>query len=165
MRSRPRVPAWPAKNHAIVKGLLAACAVIEADLPTEPILGGLLDRVQLFTHTHACGAGQNYAVISHDGRLAGCHMRLDETQPLNAEDDLLAVTAHGTIRNLAVDEKEGCRDCAFRYQCAGGCPLETYRATGRWDVRSPNCAIVRQVLPAMLRLEGLRLLKVHGYLH
>ncbi len=64
------------EESAIVKGLLAACAVIEADLPTEPILGGLLDRVQLFTPYACLGAGQNYAVISHDGRLAGCHMRL-----------------------------------------------------------------------------------------
>lgn len=153
------------EERAVVAGLLAACAVIEDDLPTEPLLGGLLDRAQLFPHRYACGAGRNYAVISHDGRLAHCHMRLDETQPLQGEDDLLALTAHGALRNLAVDEKEGCRDCAFRHLCAGGCPLETYRATGRWDLRSPNCAIVRQVLPAMLRLEGLRLLKVNGYLH
>jgi uncharacterized protein len=153
------------EEGAVLAGLLAACAVIEDDLPTEPLLGGLLDRAQLFPHRYACGAGRNYAVINHDGRLARCHMRLDETQPLQGEDDLLALTALGALRNLAVDEKEGCRDCAFRYLCAGGCPLETYRATGRWDVRSPQCAIVRQVLPAILRLEGLRLLKVNGYLH
>jgi len=43
--------------------------------------------------------------------------------------------------------------------CAGGCPLATYRATGRYDVKSPNCNIYRALFPEALRLEGLRLLK------
>lgn len=62
-------------------------------------------------------------------------------------------------------EKEGCRDCAFRHQCAGGCPLETFRATGRWDVRSPNCNLYTTLLPRVWRLEGLRLMKANGYLN
>jgi uncharacterized protein len=58
-----------------------------------------------------------------------------------------------------VDEKEGCRDCTWRYWCSGGCPVATFRATGRYDIKSPNCAIYKAIYPEALRLEGLRLLK------
>jgi uncharacterized protein len=63
------------------------------------------------------------------------------------------------IQNLPVDEKAGCRDCAWKYWCTGGCPLATFRATGRFDVQSPNCNIYRALYPALIRLEGLRLLR------
>ena len=63
------------------------------------------------------------------------------------------------MQNLAVEEKEGCRTCEWRYWCAGGCPLVTYKVTGRNDVKSPNCNIYKALFPAALRLEALRLLK------
>lgn len=74
------------------------------------------------------------------------------------------MVAVGPLRNLSVESKEGCRHCEFRYRCSGGCPLETYRSTGRWDVQSPNCRIYKTLYPHALRLEGLRLLKLHGYI-
>jgi len=37
--------------------------------------------------------------------------------------------------------------------------LATYRATGRYDVKSPHCNIYQALFPEVLRLEGLRLLK------
>jgi uncharacterized protein len=60
---------------------------------------------------------------------------------------------------VAVEEKEGCRTCDWRYWCTGGCPLLTYRATGRSDIKSPNCNIYKALFPEALRLEALRLLK------
>ena len=66
------------------------------------------------------------------------------------------------IANLAVDEKEDCRACQWKYWCAGGCPLETYRAAGRYDVKSPNCNIYKALYPEIIKLEGLRLLKYAG---
>ncbi len=150
------------EEETIIAGLKAAYAVIEQALPDQPILGGLLDRVQAAAHTHTCGVGQNYVAITHTGQLAQCHMRLDESIPFPS--DLLAAEWSSTIHNLTVDEKEGCRDCAFRYRCAGGCPLETHRVTGRWDVKSPHCRIYKTLLPDVLRLQGLQALKTHGYL-
>jgi uncharacterized protein len=76
--------------------------------------------------------------------------------------DLIQVVAAGPIHNVGVDAKEGCKDCAWRYCCAGGCPLVTLRATGRTDIRSPNCTIYKTLMPTALRLEGLRLLKIAG---
>lgn len=64
-----------------------------------------------------------------------------------------------TVLNPPVEEKEGCRDCTWRYWCSGGCAVATFKATGRYDVKSPNCNIYEAIYPQALRLEGLRLLK------
>ncbi|HSN76536.1 MAG TPA: radical SAM protein [Anaerolineae bacterium] len=152
------------EEAAIIRGMEAAYRVFEEVLPARPFLNGLLDRVQAQAHTHTCGVGISYLVITHEGKIAQCQMHLDD--PVGDVDvaDPLRLTATGPIRNLSVDEKEGCRECSFRYRCTGGCALETFRATGRWDISSPHCQIYKRLYPQAMRLEGLRLLKVHGYL-
>jgi uncharacterized protein len=152
------------EETAIIDGLLAAYAVIETNLPTRPFFNGLLDRVQAEAHAHTCGVGLSYMVITHIGQLAQCQMHLDQPAAPNLIGELLPILAAAPIQNLSVDQKNGCRSCEYRYRCSGGCPLETYRATGRWDVQSPNCNIYKTLLPAALRLEGLRLMKTHGFL-
>jgi uncharacterized protein len=67
------------------------------------------------------------------------------------------------IQNLPVEEKEGCKTCEWKQWCAGGCPLVTYRAARRYDVKSPNCQIYKSLFPEALRLEGLRLLKYQNH--
>lgn len=151
------------EEQQIIAGMRAIYALIERRLPTRPFLAGLLDRVQFQAHGHTCGVGRSYVVITHEGRAAQCQMHLGQAQPLDDDADVIRLVADGPIQNLGVDDKEGCRDCEWRYRCAGGCPLVTLRATGRTDIRSPNCAIYRALLPEALRLEGLRVLKVHGY--
>ena len=153
------------EEQALIEGMLAAYGVIEAYLPERPFLNSLLDRVQAEAHTHTCGVGLSYLVITHEGRLAQCQMHLEQPVGDTLDADLLLPVTAGPLRNLSVDDKAGCRDCEFRYRCSGGCPLETFRVNGRWDVQSPNCRIYKTLYPAALRLEGLRLLKTHGYLH
>lgn len=153
------------EEEAIIQGMLAAYAVIETHLPQRPFLNGLLDRVQADAHAHTCGVQHSYLVITQGGKLAQCQMHLEDSVTPAPEQDLLPMAASGRIQNLSVDEKEGCRTCEFRYRCTGGCPLETYRATGRWDVQSPHCRIYKTLMPAAFRLEGLRLLKTSGLLH
>ena len=152
------------EESAIIRGMEAAYEVFEEILPIRPFLNGLLDRVQAYAHTHTCGVGLAYMVITHEGKLAQCQMHLEQPVAENLDEALLPLIASGAIRNLSVDEKEGCRECIYRYRCTGGCPLETFRATGRWDVQSPHCHIYKTLFPKALRLEGLRLLKVNGYL-
>jgi uncharacterized protein len=89
---------------------------------------------------------------------------LDTPVSSQLDDNLLLNVAQGPIQNLPVDDKEGCKSCTYRYKCSGGCSLETYRATGRWDIHSPHCNLYRSLLPAALQLEGKRLMKLHGYL-
>ena len=74
-------------------------------------------------------------------------------------DPVQAVRADGApIRNLLVEDKAGCRDCTWRHWCSGGCSVATFAATGRFDLRSPNCRIYKTIYPEAVRLEGLRLL-------
>ncbi len=154
-----------AEEQALIDGMLAAYQVFEEFLPTYPFLGGLLDRAQAFEHQHPCAAGSSYLVITHEGKLTQCQMLLDRPISPDLQGDLILKVRNGPLRNLSVDEKEQCRECTYRYYCAGGCPLETFRTRGRWDAPSPNCRIYKALFPVALRLEGLRLLKIHGLLN
>ena len=149
-------------EQKIIDGMLAAFKVIENNLPRRPFLGGIIDRANLsVSHTHTCGAGQNYLVFDQNGQVAKCqiHIRKPITDA-RAADPLAVIRADQIgIQNLSVEEKEGCKTCEWKHWCAGGCPLETYQATGRYDVKSPNCKIYKALFPEALRLEGLRLLK------
>ncbi|MGQ9832822.1 MAG: radical SAM protein [Candidatus Villigracilaceae bacterium] len=153
-----------AEENALIEGMLAAYRVYEEMLPDRPFLNGLLDRVQMGTHLHTCGVGTSYLVITDQGAVAQCQMLLEDSVLPTRTNDLLEAVQEGPIQNLSVDQKITCQKCPWRYICSGGCPLETYRATGKWDAPSPNCRIYKTLLPAALRLEGLRLLKVNGYL-
>jgi uncharacterized protein len=148
----------------LLAGIRAALARIEGKLPEQSIASGLLDRANLgYGHTRPCGVGQNYVAVDPQGRIARCHMELEHTLGNVREDDPVMVVRQSTGRwqNLEVDAKEGCRDCIWRYYCAGGCPLLTYRTCGRYNVRSPYCQVYQALYPEIVRLEGLRLLKWH----
>lgn len=149
-------------EEKIINGMLAAFKVIENNLPRRPFLGGIIDRANLSaSHTHTCGVGQNYLVFDQNGQIAKCQMHIRKPiTDINVADPLAVIRADKDgIQNMSVEEKEGCKACEWKYWCAGGCPLATYRATGRYDVKSPNCNIYKALFPEALRLEGLRLLK------
>jgi uncharacterized protein len=153
------------EDGQMIEGMLAAFRAIEGDLPRWSVLGAVLDRGQLIQpRQRSCGVGQDYVVIDQDGRVAQCHMEIEQTLGDVFRDDPLALVRQDThtVLNLLVDEKEGCRDCTWRYWCSGGCSAATFRATGRFDVKSPNCNIYQAIYPQALRLEGLRLLKYAG---
>lgn len=148
-------------NH-VTEAMLAAYKAIEANLPRRCLLASLADRANLsIPHRHTCGVGHNYLVVDCRGGVGKCQMQIgkavaDVTDP----DPLLSIQSDEEgIVNLPVDEKSGCRECEWKYWCTGGCPLHTYRATGRYDVKSPNCDIYKALFPEIIRLEGLRLLK------
>ena len=146
----------------IISGMLAAFKVIEENLPRHPFLGGIIDRANLSAaHTHTCGVGQNYLVFDQNGQVAKCQMHIRKpVTDVHAADPLALIRADQIgIQNLPVMEKEGCKTCEWKHWCTGGCPLATHRATGRYDVKSPNCNIYKALFPEALRLEGLRLLK------
>lgn len=150
------------QDEQVIAALKAAFAVIEANLPPYSLLDRLVDLTRLDSmHNRTCGVGHAYMVINQRGGIAKCHMELERTvADITAADPLQLIRDDRTgIQNLAVEEKEGCRDCSWRYWCAGGCPALTYRVTGRYDVKSPNCRIYKAIFPEVLRLEGLRLLK------
>ncbi|GLY07662.1 hypothetical protein Acsp01_80410 [Actinoplanes sp. NBRC 101535] len=150
------------EEQQMIAALRAAFAVIEDRLPPWSVLGTVLDRGQLLQpRQHSCGVGRDYVVVDQHGRVAKCHMEIERTLGDVFRDDPLELVRSDTrtVLNLAVEEKEGCRDCSWRYWCSGGCSVATFRATGRFDVKSPNCHIYQAIYPEVLRLEGLRLLK------
>jgi uncharacterized protein len=150
------------QEQAMISALLETFAVIEELLPRWSVLGSILDRGQLIEpRQRSCGVGQDYVVIDQHGKVAKCHMEIERTIGDVFADDPLQLVRRDTTTalNLLVDEKEGCRDCTWRYWCSGGCSVATFRATGRYDVKSPNCNIYKAIYPQALRLEGLRLLK------
>jgi uncharacterized protein len=149
-------------DRQMIDGLLAAFTVIEENMPPWSVLGSVLDRGQLLEpRQQPCGVGRDYVVIDQAGKVAKCHMEIERTLGDVFHDDPLQLVRDDTrtTLNLLVDEKEGCRECSWRYWCSGGCPVATFRATGRYDIKSPNCAIYKAIYPAALRLEGLRILK------
>lgn len=155
------------REGQMIEAMKAAFRVIEANLPSYSLLGTVLDLTKLDTpHTKTCGVGRSYMVINQQGGVAKCHMELERTvTDIHAADPLHFIQLDKLgIQNPTVDEKEGCRECDWRYWCAGGCPALTYRVTGRFDVKSPNCHIYQTLFPEILRLEGLRLLKYSGFL-
>jgi len=135
---------------------------LEHKLPARRLLDSFIDKSNLSSpHQRTCGVGQNYLVIDQRGGIAKCHADIKRTVTTIEADDPLQLIRddRSGVQGLAVEEKEGCRTCDWRYWCTGGCPLLTYRVTGRFDVKSPNCTIYTALFPEVLRLEALRLLK------
>lgn len=149
------------EEQAMIDGVMAAFVVIEEMLPPWSVLGSVLDRGQLLQpRQKACGVGDDYVVVDQHGQIAQCHMELGTTLgDVRHVDPIRAIRSESApIRNLLVDDKVGCRDCTWRHWCSGGCAVATFAATGKFDVRSPNCRIYKAVYPEAVRLEGLRLL-------
>jgi uncharacterized protein len=151
-----------ADDERLIAAMRAAFAVIEERLPRQSLIGALVDRASFGgPHKRSCGAGHDYLVVDEKGRVARCQMEIERpVADVLAQDPLAAVRGDMIgFQNLPVEEKEGCRECTWRYWCAGGCSLLTYRVTGRSDVKSPYCHVYQALYPEVLRLEGLRLLK------
>ncbi len=149
-------------EQKIINGMKAAFQVVENNLPRRGFLGGIIDRANLSaSHTHTCGVGQNYLVFDQNGQVAKCQMHIRKPiTNVHVADPLAVIRADQIgIQNLSVEEKQGCKTCEWKHWCTGGCSLATYQATGRYDVKSPNCNIYKALFPEALRLEGLRLLK------
>lgn len=146
----------------MIEGMRRAFRVIEQALPRRRLIDSLIDKASMNgVHQHTCGVGRNYLVIDQAGKIAKCHADIKETvTSIDEEDPLQAIRSNKKgIQAIAVEEKQGCRTCEWRNWCTGGCPMLTYRITGRNDVKSPNCAIYKALFPEALRLEALRLLK------
>jgi len=149
-------------QDGIIAGMLSAFQTIEGRVPERSLLASLIDRANLAApHAKPCGVGENYLVIDQRGGVAKCQMEIERPITTVHAFDPLGVIREDAIgvQNLPVQAKQGCHDCAWRFWCAGGCPIATFRATGRYDIQSPNCGIYKALYPAAMRLEGLRLLK------
>jgi uncharacterized protein len=147
-------------DEKIISGMKAAFQLIAENPPYFSLLGALTDRANLSAHhLHSCGVSQNYLVFNTNGTITKCHMQLDQSTTYKKEKDPLTFIQEMRygIQNKSVDEKVECSICEWRYWCGGGCPLANYRATGRYDTKSPYCNIYKELFPEVLKLEKLRL--------
>ncbi len=145
----------------MIDGMRAAFVYIEEHLPRRRIIDSLVDKGDMRTpHHYTCGMGRDYLVINERGEVAKCQADIARrVTTIEADDPLQEIRSERRgVQAIDVDHKEGCRTCTWRYWCGGGCPLVTYRMTGRNDIRSPNCAIYKALFPDAVRLEALRLL-------
>jgi uncharacterized protein len=145
----------------MIDGMRAAFTYIEQHLPRRHIVDSLIDKGDMRApHHYTCGIGRNYLVINQRGEVAKCQADIARiVTTIQADDPLQEIRSERAgMQAVDVDHKEGCRTCTWRYWCGGGCPLVTYRMTGRNDIRSPNCAIYKALFPEAVRLEALRLL-------
>src|SRR5436305_2030298 len=148
-------------EEQMIDGMSTAFTYIENHLPRRRIIDSLIDKGDMRApHHYTCGIGRDYLVINQRGEVAKCQADITRTiTTIQADDPLHAIRIEPTgMQAIDVDDKEGCNTCTWRYWCGGGCPLVTYRATGRNDLRSPNCAIYKALYPQAVRLEALRLL-------
>jgi uncharacterized protein len=147
------------ETTALTRGLTAAYDVIASDLPAYSLLGMLADRANLAApHLHTCGMGRNYMVVDVEGGVHLCQMELGAGHPVSNVSDLdplAAVQTFGEVRNPSVTASASCTTCPWVYYCTGGCPRLRDPRTGR----SPLCEVYRTILPAVVRLEGQRLLR------
>ena len=149
-------------DQQMIDAMRSVFALIERKLPQRSLLGSLIDKADLrYTHQSTCGVGDSYLVIDQRGGVAKCHADIKRTITTIAVDDPIQIIRDDRqgVQASSIDEKEGCRSCSWRHWCTGGCPLLTYRSTGRSDVKSPNCNIYKALFPHVLHLEALRLLK------
>ena len=150
------------EKDTFIKGMLTAYRVIESKLPKWSLLGSLADMANLAVpHLRCCSVGHSYLVFDTNAHVSKCQMQMNRPVADAYADDPLAEVRSDRcgIQNVTVNEKKECQKCQWKYWCGGGCPLETYRMTGRYDLKSPNCNIYKALFPEVLRLEGLRLLK------
>ena len=155
---REAAPApWQPEPEALLAALRSAFAVMERLLPTYPrSLAHTLDRSRFDApHTRPCSAGRDYVAVGVTGQVAPCQMKLSEPwSHLAAEDPLAEVRQRGqTLFGPTVDELPSCAICPWRYACAGGCPL--LRGTA---AHAAYCRVYQELYPALVRLEGLRLI-------
>ncbi len=157
---------WDIKieREHIVRGITNAYKEIKNNLPRYSLLKSLIDGINLHTpHVYPCSAGKSYLVFDTNGNISKCQM--DMAHPVTdiySSDPLNGIRNKIGLHNPSVEEKEDCHDCKWRYWCAGGCPIQAFRATGRYNVKSPYCDIYRILIPEVIRLEGLRVM--HGNL-
>jgi len=110
----------------------------------------------------ACGAASNLVSIGHDGKIGVCGLGLSNPfSTLDESNDLLLQTSkyNQLLTNYIASDYDSCHTCVWRKSCAGGCPLQTKAAFGRYDKQSPYCEVYKAILPRVLRIKELQMIR------
>jgi len=153
------------EDEKLVEYVKKAYEVIHNNVPKNSLLAGILDRINfVHPHRHTCGVGNSYIVVRHDGTMVSCQMTLEQPIGDVFHGDLVATMENECFiepKGLTVEGKTPCNTCMWRYICCGGCPLLTKEHKGVYTANSPYCAVYKELIPEVLKLEAKRLL-VYG---
>jgi len=149
------------EEQKIIDGLLKTFEMIEANLPSYPLVHLIADKINpLFAHNKTCGAGENYLVFNPKGEISKCHMELNKSVSNYLSLDPISDIKKDTkfVKSFDIDTIDECKVCDIRYFCTAGCPIETHQQTGFYNRKSPNCNIYKSIYDELLKLEALRLI-------
>ena len=109
----------------------------------------------------ACGAGDSFLALGHDGTYTPCQAALNEPGP--AIDGASTLIEHAQRHRPFGDFKRTnpggeCARCRHAPSCAGGCPLLLHRRDGHISGRSPYCDVFKFVIPRIVRLAALEMI-------
>ena len=115
-------------------------------------------REVILPGTMRCGASTSIIAVDAKGDIYPCQSFIEERElKLGSmlEDDwyeqVLSSPIRETFRTLTVDDREGHKDCIYRYLCGGGCLALAWKLYGRLDAYLPflceyNRMFVRKIM-------------------
>ena len=127
----------------------------------------------VYKRLKGCGVGAEYCAVTPNGDIYPCHQFAGEEEWLmgNVHDLEPALSREGTtlaqseamqildpkIRKIFIDRlmpnKPECKTCFARYHCGGGCPANSFHATGSLDGQYEiGCRLAKKRLECSLWL-------------
>lgn len=150
------------KQDVLIQKLLDTYSIIESNMPSWPLLSSLANRTNLgVPHIRTCSMGHSYLVFDCYGNIYKCQMRMDKQISNIYENDPLSKIRNDTegLQNVKVDDKHECSSCLWKYRCGGGCSFSNFRRTGKYNSKSIYCNVYKELFPAIIRMEALRVLQ------
>ncbi len=126
----------------------------------------LLHPLRILHHSYyeSCLGGLNYFSVYPDGTIRYCAASSVALANLDNNDFVKEARKNYLIlfKNARVDDIDECRQCRWRYNCAGGCKLERVQINKK--APSVKCGIYKKLIPFIINLEAKRIIRSNLYL-
>jgi len=109
-----------------------------------------------------CGIGANSLTVGCDGSLSICQYEMEVSLGNVLECDSVETMRGQKVYDLDstnVNKVPVCKDCEWKYNCGGGCPLLTKQHFGSMGHAFPYCSVYKAVLPVLVELFALQMVR------
>ncbi len=116
----------------------------------------------IYKRVSGCGSGTEYMAVTPWGDLYPCHQFVgDDNYKLgNVFEGVNNTEIQNKFANSNVYTKPECKDCWAKLYCSGGCPANSYHATGDINgVYSYGCDLFRKRMECAIYLEASKALE------
>ena len=116
----------------------------------------------IYKRVSGCGSGTEYMAVTPWGDLYPCHQFVgDDNYKLgNVFEGVKNTEIQNKFANSNVYTKLECKDCWAKLYCSGGCPANSYHATGDINgVYSYGCDLFRKRMECAIYLEAAKALE------